>query len=355
MDSTGNSKQPLEDLTNSELLRLLRQANIDRDDWQAKARVSRNQLQRILRSPSWKITKPFRVINLIAWRFKPELLHDMDDPWAVVRTGKSVWQMVCSQVKVESFNANLAAPKIAILAHWSETETVSASVNLLIDELIENAYEVVLVSACESTEVLKFRNNQQDRITILRKPNYGYDFGSWSVVLSKFPEILDSDEALILNDSNAGPFCSIKEILQQMSESPFDITGATDSPQIRYHIQSYMMHFKNKSLKHEAITSFWQEIYAQEDKDHVIQAYEIGLTSCAQSNGLYVGAILPWNLIVDYWENPSILGAKRLIELGFPFLKREFIKKSTTRELNVIVNLISEKFNRSKSEIKEYL
>ena len=355
MSSTGTSKYPPEELSNSELLKLLREANLDRDDWQTQARLSKRQLQKILRSPAWKITKPFRIINLVAWKLKPELLEDLEDPLVIVRSGKSVWQMVQSKVMVEVANADLASTKIAVIAHWSNDHTISFSVNSLIEQLIENSYEVVLVSACESINELVFENNLKTKITVLRKPNYGYDFGSWSTALSQFPEILDADEVLILNDSNVGPFGPIKELLKSMAESPFDITGATDSPQIRYHLQSYIMHFKNKSLNHEAIKDFWREIYAQDEKSSVIKAYEIGLTSCAQSNGLYVGAIFPWNLIVDYWENPSILGAKRLIELGFPFLKQEFVRKSNTKEKLKIIQLLSDKFKKSELEIKKYL
>jgi hypothetical protein len=355
MANTGTSHQPPDELSIVELRQQLREAKIDRDGWQTQARLSNSHLQRILRSPAWRLTKPFRILNLIAWRVKPELHDSFDDPWVINKSGKSVWQMVRSQVKVEALNANLAAPKIAVLAHWSESEKISISVNKLIDELIENSYEVVLVSACDSIDELRFANNQQDKITILRKPNYGYDFGSWSVAFSNFPEILNAEEVLVLNDSNAGPFGSMKEMLHSMANSMYDITGVTDSLQIRYHIQSYMMHFKNKSLKHEAISSFWQEIYAQEEKKNVIQAYEIGLTSCAQGNGLYVGAIFPWNLIVDYWENPSIHGARRLIELGYPFVKREYIASMTEVSNETFIGLVESRFNMSAPDVRKML
>jgi hypothetical protein len=116
-----------------------------------------------------------------------------------------------------------------------------------------------------------------------------------------------------------------------------------------------MMHFKNKSLLNDAVNKFWHEIYSQDEKMGVIQAYELGLTSRAQSNGLYVGAIFPWNLITDYWENPSIHGAERLVELGFPFLKREFIKTSSGDEMLKITKFLSDQFKTSESVVRNYL
>lgn len=355
MADSGSNEQLPEDLSIAELRQQLREARIDRDGWHIQARLSNNHLQRILRSPAWKLTKPFRVINLLAWKLKPELHDDADDPWKINRSGQTVWQVVENDLQIETANANLDSPKIAVLAHWSENSKVSFSVNQLIDQLIENAYQVVMVSACESNEELKFMGDQRDKITIIRKPNYGYDFGSWSVALSALPEIFRADEVLILNDSNAGPFGPLQEILEQMSQSPFDITGVTDSLQIRYHIQSYMMHFKNKALLNDAVNKFWHEIYSQDEKMGVIQAYELGLTSRAQSNGLYVGAIFPWNLITNYWENPSIHGAARLMELGFPFLKREVLRESSEHELIELNKTINKKFRISELDLGQLL
>jgi hypothetical protein len=348
------SEQLPEALNLSELRQQLREARIDRDGWRIQARLSNNHLQRILRSPAWKLTKPFRILNLIAWKIKPELHDFSDNPWTINRTGPTVWEAIESEVKVEANHANLNAPRIAVLAHWSEKPSVSKSLNVLIEELIKNKYDVVLVSACESKEGLQFENDLKSKITILRKPNYGYDFGSWSVALSLFPEIFTADEVLILNDSNAGPFGPIAKILQLMADSPFDITGVTDSLQIRYHIQSYMMHFKNKALLNDAVKKFWLEIHSQEEKMGVIQAYELGLSSRAQSNGLYVGAIFPWNLITDYWENPSIHGASKLIELGFPFLKREVVRESSEREKIELNETIIEEFGISEADLGQF-
>ena len=355
MDSFQADEELPENLSISELIKQLREARNDRDQWHTKARLSSNQLQRILRSPSWKITKPFRIINLIVWKFNPQLHDKFDDLWKMNNSGPTVWQMIGNQVNLETSNADLESRRIAVLAHWSDSSQVSSSLNALIDELLDNSYEIVLVSACESPKELQFENGQEKKITILRKPNYGYDFGSWSVAFSFFPKIFEASEVLVLNDSCAGPFSSMRHLLQEMSKSPYHITGVTDSAQIRYHIQSYMMHFKNGSLDNEAMRKFWSEIYSQDDKKAVIQAYEIGLTSVAQSNGMYVGAIFPWNLVTDYWMNPSIHGAKRLLELGFPFLKREFIRRSSKKELIQIRNSIVNRFKISAEKTQKLL
>jgi lipopolysaccharide biosynthesis protein len=177
-----------------------------------------------------------------------------------------------------------------------------------------------------------------NKVTILRKPNVGYDFGSWSVGLLTFPEICQAKEVLLLNDSNSGPFGALGELLNKMNESPYDITGITDSLQHRYHIQSYMMHFKNNSLKNKAMVAFWQNIRSQSKKFDVVLAYELGLTSRAQGNGLYVGAVYPWNILIDYWENASVKAWERLLDLGYPFIKREVVRSFTPKQISSLVD-----------------
>ena len=348
------SEQPSVDVNVSELRQLLREARIDRDGWQIQAQLSDAHLKRILRSPAWKLTKPFRILNLIAWRIKPELLDDPSAAWQIQSSGPTVYEEIKDSISVETNNANLKAPKIAIVAQWSMSEVLSLSTNMLIAQLIENGFEVVLVSACESPDHLVLDEGILRRITIVRKPNVGYDFGSWSIGLLTFPEINQADEVLLLNDSNSGPFGTIAELLNQMNESPYDITGITDSLQHRYHIQSFMLHFKNNSLTHKAMVTFWQNIRSQNDKFDVVLAYELGLTSRAQGNGLYVGAIYPWNILVDYWENASVTAWDRLLDLGYPLIKREVTRSLTAKQ---ITKLIESRFSKSsqKESFKEML
>ena len=333
-----NSEQSPDDLDISELRQSLREARIDRDDWQTQAEFSDTQLRRILTSPAWKLTKPFRILNVIAWQLKPELLNSTEANWQVQATGPTVWSQVKDHVLVEANNADLNSPKIAILAQWSQSSVLSLSTNRLIAQLMQNGFEVVVVSACEDSGPVLLDDEILQRISVIRKPNIGYDFGSWSIGLSMFPDIRNAKEVLILNDSNSGPFGTISELLEKMNNSPFDITGITDSLQHRYHIQSFMMHFKNASLNHPAMVEFWETIRSQNSKSEIILAYEIGLTSKAQGNGLFVGAVYPWNILVDYWANPSFHAWKRLLDLGYPFIKREVLRSTSEKGLNDILS-----------------
>ena len=341
MTDTKSTEQFPEDLDVSDLRQQLREARIDRDGWQIQAQLSDNHLRRILRSPAWKLTKPFRILNILAWRLKPELLDDSSAAWQIQSSGPTVFKELKGDISIERSNANLDSPKIAVVAQWSRESVLSLSTNKLVSQLMRNGFEVVFVSACESPEPLVLDTEILERITILRKPNVGYDFGSWSIGLLTFPEIRKAKEVLLLNDSNCGPFGSISNLLENMSNSPYDITGITDSLQHRYHIQSFMMHFKNDSLNSKSMVDFWKNIRSQNNKFDVVLAYELGLTSRAQGNGLYVGAVFPWNILIDYWENASVKAWERLLDLGYPFIKREVVRSLTAKQVS---NLLETRF-----------
>ena len=71
-------------------------------------------------------------------------------------------------------------------------------------------------SACEADDRLTWDDRVvTDDLVVVRKPNVGYDFGSWSVAMSLMPSIATSDRLIIANDSMVGPFVSLRPALEQ--------------------------------------------------------------------------------------------------------------------------------------------
>jgi hypothetical protein len=342
MADTG-SESDFENL--QELKQELGSAVSERDSWRIQAQLSENHLTRILTSPAWKITKPFRILNLLAWKVKPSLKHVETQNWIPESKGKTVFEIVKNESTFECSNANLNVERIAYFAQWSASEKVSISTQRLIKELIEFGYSVVLISACESTKVLEMDDDIRQKITIIRKPNIGYDFGSWSVAMQLLPTSRSASHVIVVNDSLVGPFAGLKDLFTALESSPFDVTGITDSIQMRHHVQSYLLHFKNGSFQNPGIVDFWNNIFVQEDKMEVIKSYELGLTAKAQAANLFVGALYPWNLVGQYWHNPSVDRWRRLIDLGFPFIKREVFREANSKTLKSLTSKVNETFS----------
>ncbi len=273
--------------------------------------------------------------------------------WASHST-KLVYEQIKNEVYFEAQNANLEAKKIAVLAQWSMSEYLSFSTEKLIQELLSCGYEIVLISACESKESLVLSPSLRGKITIMRKPNLGYDFGSWSIALQALPEIRFANEVVLVNDSLIGPFSNLKKILDAMKSSSFDITGLTDSLTFEHHIQSYMMHFKNDSLRDDAIWSFWRDIKHHDEKNAVIQTYELGLSRLAFENGIYFGALFPFNITPDRKGASSKLNVLSLIESGFPFVKFNVFNELDPATVRELKELVGQQFELADHELEEF-
>ena len=318
-----------------------------------RAEAAEAKLRRIYNTPIWRASKPIRKIyaklNIFIEKISEKKFEFELNP----AEGTPVVELITGKIRFEAENANLKASAIAIVAHYSKSPKISESLKKYLRELINNFFEIILVSACESEMDIALDEDLKSKITIIRKPNLGYDFGSWATALSELPEIFNCDELLLTNDSLIGPFDDISQLLDSLRSSNFDITGLTDSNQLQYHIQSYMIHLKKSAVTNTNIQKMLNSVVHLALKNDVILKYELGLTRTAQLSGLFVGAVFPWNLVVGPEKNPSLVGWERMLELGFPFLKREAVRLASSTEKKKMLNVISAKYPASNFAISE--
>jgi lipopolysaccharide biosynthesis protein len=242
--------------------------------------------------------------------------------------GVNVRYLVRGHVRVEHGDpASLSGPRIALFAHWSRHPRTTRSVATLARELQANGYVVVLISACESPHAIEWCEPVDvDRLVVLRKPNVGYDFGSWSVGLAMVPAASTAERTLLLNDSLAGPFTSIAPLLDDFDRSPADVWGLTDTQQFGSHLQSYCLGFRDGVLADRALVRFWGGIRHEADKDRIIHDNELGLSRLLRSEGYVLLPAFPHERVVAPGQNPVIKGWRKLLDLGFPFVKREILR-----------------------------
>lgn len=318
-----------------------------------RAEAAEARLRRIYNTPIWRLSKPIRKIyskisKIIGIQQDSKFIFKPDP-----HEGQKVVDLIHGQIKFETRNADLHKKSIAIVAQFSKEPLLSKSLESFIYGLIDNSFSVVLVSACESSEELKVSDSLRSQITIVRKPNLGYDFGSWAVALNQIPEILNADELLLTNDSLIGPFADFSHLISKLKTSNYDITGITDSDQLQYHIQSYMVYLNEVAIKNKNIQEFLLSVVHLGLKNDVILKYELGLTRVAQLSGLFVGAVYPWNSVVPPGKNPTLKGWQRMIHLGFPFLKREAVRLASQSEVTKMIKIINQEFENTEPFIEE--
>jgi lipopolysaccharide biosynthesis protein len=217
--------------------------------------------------------------------------------------------------------------RVALIAHWAPSARASRSVSSLVAELQSVGYRVIVSSACEAPEFLAFSDRVDvDELVVVRRPNVGYDFGSWSVALRLMPEIAVADRVIIANDSMAGPFVPLGPVLDQFENTPADVWALTDSRQYRLHLQSYFLGFRDGVLSSWPLRQFWARVRDEPDKLQTIWQNEIGLSRLLCEEGYVQTAAFPSGTVVRPGLNPVIVGWRKLLERGFPFLKREILR-----------------------------
>jgi hypothetical protein len=216
---------------------------------------------------------------------------------------------------------------VAVIAQWSTSPVMMRSTSALVAELQAGGYRVVVSSSCAAAGPLVWGDGVDvDALVVLRKPNLGYDFGSWSVALGALPQITHADRVIIANDSMAGPFTSLQPLLDRFEATPADVWGLTDTQQFGRHLQSYFLGFAHGALAERPLREFFGGVRHETSKDDIIFRYEIGLGRLLHAEAFVQVPAFSHELVVESGQNPVIIGWRRLLDLGFPFLKREILR-----------------------------
>ncbi|MDQ1547648.1 MAG: hypothetical protein QOH69_2552 [Actinomycetota bacterium] len=215
--------------------------------------------------------------------------------------------------------------RVAFLASYSAEARVSKSLAEFIRQLRALNYEVILIRASDNPAPLEWPGNAPADVVVLRKPNLGYDFGSWAVGMDRFSELLSREFVLLVNDSLVGPFATIEPIIRDFEEAVCDAWGVTRSTQFMPHLQSYFLGFKNQTLCDPSVRQFWNNLPIETDKNTIVQLYEMTFTRLLFAEGFVATACFESARVVIEGENPTIVGWRRLLDLGFPFIKRTIV------------------------------
>jgi lipopolysaccharide biosynthesis protein len=243
-------------------------------------------------------------------------------------TGPVVREVLEGHVRFERGSPELAeAPRVALVAHWSRRTMVTRSVSALVRQLQGHGYRVVLVSGCEVQKPLGFAEDVDvDELVVVRKPNVGYDFGSWSIGLQVCPGAAAAERTLVLNDSMAGPFDDLGPLIDAFDRAPLDAWALTDTQQFGSHLQSYFLGFRDGALAERPLRRFWAGIRHDTDKQRIIFENEIGLSRLLRAEGFAHAPHFSHERIVPAGQNPVIKGWRRLLDLGLPLVKREILR-----------------------------
>lgn len=243
------------------------------------------------------------------------------------RAGASLLARNLGHTVLESGPRHLGpGDRLAIVASYGPTPEVSLSLATLISELERLGYPTVLVRASDDSARLEWPLGMTRPTVILRKPNLGYDFGSWAVGIERYSAALRRRFVILANDSLVGPFAPLDDLIQGFERSTADVWAATSTHQFVDHLQSYLLGFRGGVLADPTLRQFFRRLPNVEEKSAIIERYELGLSRRLLAEGFTMAAAFESEQVTAPADNPTIGGWRELLRLGFPFVKRELLR-----------------------------
>jgi len=180
------------------------------------------------------------------------------------------------------------ASRLVVMAHFDYEGEVAPHVRRHIEAWEGMADRLIVVSTASLTE--ESRTWLRDRVDLVERDNYGYDFVSYQVGLVEAGDLAAYDEVVICNDSFVGPLRPYARIFAAMEGTEVDFWGLTASRRNAPHVQSFFVVFRSWVARSKAFTRFWSELTPLPDRKQVIHRYEVGMSTGLVDAGFVGGS-----------------------------------------------------------------
>ena len=223
---------------------------------------------------------------------------------------------------------------LTIFAGYDKDNIIDDYVLFYLKELNKLA-DIIYVADCEMPE---FELNKISDLTIksISEKHGEYDFGSYKrgYIYAKENNILENYDYLILcNDSVYGPLFSLDSLFDKMKDYKFG--GLYKSKDIKianhYYIGSFFIVIKKEIFSSYIFSNFINSIKKEGDKNEIIKNYEFGISKLMIDSGINIEGLF---LDTDISNRPYFEPLKLLNE-GFPFIKKHILEKKITVPLNI--------------------
>lgn len=179
---------------------------------------------------------------------------------------------------------------IAVVAHFDPENRFDATFETLLDCLLQVCDHVLVVSTCSPTLPAKRFDN---RVECIFRPNAGYDFYSYKVGIQHITSKSWNGSLFLVNSSflitDRNKFiATLKEI--KAPNNDLDMTSVTQSLQMGYHLQSYLLHLSPDARNSAWFADWVCSIQPRNSKQEIIALDEIGLSIKAKQADAKIGA-----------------------------------------------------------------
>jgi lipopolysaccharide biosynthesis protein len=303
------------------------------------------------------------------WRFRYFLMHAYFSYWRSFLRSPN-------QVIHTWTNGRKLGRRVAVFVHFDAAGEVQPYLLPYLRALHAHGIDIVFVTNSGRLTAQARAVLEPLCAAILIRRNIGYDFGAMRDGLRHVdakPEAIDL--LLVLNDSVYGPLTDLAPMLDRIDFTVADVWGATESYQNRYHLQSFFIAVGPAALASKGWASFWKSVRPVRNKLWVILHYEVGMTREMLKHGLRCAALYPYRELIARIDPTPLIRNKRedpddsdpfvinrkthlmhllysashrvpmnptaelwrqLMEVRFPFIKRELLRDNPARVIDLV-------------------
>ena len=255
---------------------------------------------------------------------------------------------------------------VAIYVHWSKDDQVTQHDLHVIDSLSKEFNKVLVIcnlNSSQPSKTLRVTNSLENVYFVTRK-NEGYDFGAYQFGMKKLRNSSENiTELLLMNNSVFLIEESLSDLFSKVRNSDADITGLTDTYERRPHLQSYFLHFAKEVVQSKEIWTWFEGLKTNDDKQETVDSLEIPLMQELAGLGYKITSIWKFSILNEFmfssmaanlfaefrresgvtyrlrtmkkgeFHNPTHYMWAYLIEMGFPFIKKDLLKAQALSNL----------------------
>ena len=239
---------------------------------------------------------------------------------------------------------------ICIFLHYFPKDYIPLYVKLYIESLEQHFDEMFLV--CNKRKLDVDACSFIEKRSVLFVDNEGYDFGMFYKAIAQI-DLNNYHAVACVNDSNF-IFNDLHKLFTWAHTQPVDFWGLIDSYQMpslyskgsTYHIQSHFIVFRERAVN--LLSCFLEGLDVKgllEEKDSkilrkkVIAEWEVGISQFLLDKGLICKAFIDCEeyakkMNVERSKNISILGYDKIVNDGYPVVKRCIISHSKSKSVS---------------------
>jgi hypothetical protein len=199
------------------------------------------------------------------------------------------------------------AKRVAVFVHFDRRSKVQQYVLYYLEQLVQAGFAVVFVTSSSMIEPESLLNVLPRCAVLLKRRNFGHDFGGYKDGLTEIGDVSVYDQLLLVNDSVYGPFFDLSTLLARCNNQAA-IWGITDSWDQRFHLQSYFLLINKPALQDRRFSIFWRHVRYLGSRRSIIRRYEIGFTQTMLAADLRCTALFPYRRSVEAISAAALKG-----------------------------------------------